>query len=425
MSEMLRIGHSTAVGALPLTLTTGGLTSLLLAFPASNLFDGSPAPYLFALGCLLAVVPGGIFLFLTLTYRPVAFDPRTGTARLGRKTVPLATVTKAWRQISNAGHNTSYVSYRFESTDGAWGRVLIAGSPLRGLDAEGLARLERFIDAIPLEEPHDDGLSPAQRQIADSAAQYGSKTPVGRAAMLAELRGSPPSAPTAARLSVSQLRRLERQWDHDDAAAEQFFASRPASPRGTRRIAGRLAAAAVSLAALVIAVAAVGEQVAGGDLPDNVNRAAGIGVGAAFALGLASGLVYCIAADAAGRRRQQEALSWLETRDSFQRTRGLPPRLLAAFTGTPPGERTVSFAVAVCAVLGTGCLIAGPVVWSTEPDWPFAVGLALLCAGIVFSSLAAALIVRANRSRRHQQLLGARLGGQRLLAHHGELDSAG
>ncbi|WP_129665555.1 hypothetical protein [Phytoactinopolyspora endophytica] len=194
---MTRIGCSPAVSSLPLILVTGGITALILAVPTSELFGDAPLAYLLALACWLALIPGGIFAGFALAYRPIAVDLRAGTARLGRTTVPLASVTRAWRQTSVARTST-YLSYRFQATGGAWGRVHIAGEPLKRLSDGDRRSLEQFIDAAGIEHPADDeGLSPEQRLLADVFSEHGTKSPAGKRTLVAELRGQPLPDPWA------------------------------------------------------------------------------------------------------------------------------------------------------------------------------------------------------------------------------------
>src|SRR5690606_28010533 len=247
---MIKIGRP-VVRALPLLIAVCVPACPLLAVPTAEAFGDAAWRYPLALVCWLALLPGAIILCLVLWYRPVAFDPGTRMARLGWREVPLSTVTTARREVST-GTSATYLSYRFASTDGAWGRVLVAGRPMRGLSPEGLRRLERFVEAAGIHDPADeDALTPTQRYLADQLSvsrMLSTKSTVGKAALLAELRGEPlpepfhppgqgpPPAPGQA-----QPPTLERwqpptpeQWQRDDRDAEAYLLDQPVVGRNAR-----------------------------------------------------------------------------------------------------------------------------------------------------------------------------------------------
>jgi hypothetical protein len=410
---MTRIGRSPAAGNLPFLLSTCGIGSLLLAAPTAALFGDSPLRYPLAFGCWLALLLGVSLLYLGLAYRQVGFDRRYGTARLGRTTVPLTSVTRAWRQTSVA-EDGSYLSYRFEATSGAWGRVLVAGRPLRGLEDEGRRHLAEFIEVTGIEDVTDaEGLTTEQRYLADALSQYGARSPVGKRTLLAELRGEPIRDPVGPAEPVTAG--THRRWDRDDADAEAFLRTRTTRSRAVRRGFGWLTALAAVVALVLIIVAAVWEGAAGGDLGEDRDATLGAGVFAAMGVGLLAYLGYCVAAWADTRRAQRDALAWLCGRDPGQATRGLPPLLLAPFTGPPPGHRLRTLAAYAAGVLGAFGLIGGPVIlFDEEYDPP--VGLTVLLAGLVVVATSIALFVAAARARRRQNLLAVRLGGQRLVS---------
>lgn len=415
-SGMIKIGRP-VVRAMPLLLGFGVPACPLLAVPTAELFGDLTWRYLLSLACWLALLPGGITLFLVLWYRPVAFDPATGMARLGRKVVPLSTVTAARREVS-ATADATYVSYRFESTDGAWGRVLVAGRPMRGLSPEDLRHLERFVEASGIQEPTDvDGLAPARRSVAgrlNVLRILSTRSAVGKAALLAELRGEPVPEPAHTQVSPP----TPEQWRRDDQDAEAYLADQPEVGRKARRFFGFVIAAAILAGLTAIIVAVILEQSStSGQLDADTSEAVGVTLLVATAVGLAAYAGYCVASYFSIRHAQQVSLAWLRSRDAGQVERGLPLPLLAPFLGPPPGHKLKMLTAVAAGVIGGIGLLAAPIVYfaaSAEDPGSDAsspgVAAILLAVGIAAIVLAVALFVNANRVKRRQHSFASRLG---------------
>ncbi|MFB2583682.1 hypothetical protein [Herbiconiux liukaitaii] len=182
---------------------TGFLGLALAAFPAAGFEALGLGSVSWVLGFLLtwAVFVGGIVAGVGIAYGAVEWDPDARVARLRGREVPLDTITEAWRTVSTGG--AAYLIYRFVSTEGPSVRVLVAGQPMKGLDAAGLADLRRFVSELPLEVPPAAGsgasagaagdtvdgvaLTERQRSVAVSLTEGGGRSRVSRATLLEEL----------------------------------------------------------------------------------------------------------------------------------------------------------------------------------------------------------------------------------------------
>lgn len=410
---MVRIGRSPARSGLLFVLPTTVAGALLLALVTAGLFGESPARYPLALAFWLVVLPGGILLYLAVAFRPVAVDFAAGLARLGRATVPLTSITTAWRE-TQVGLRGLQLSYRFVASTGAWGRVLVAGRPIRGLGEADRRRLAEFVARTAIAHPTDhDGLTPPQRYLLDSLSQYGAKTTVGKPTILAELVGEPiPEPGDPSEVTEETL----RQWQRDDHDAEAFRRSQPLAARRARRLLGWIALAAIAGGLVVVLAAAMGERSAGGQLDSGTNDLAAAGLLIVAGTGLAAYLGYCVACYVNVRDAQRSALAWLRERGAEQAERGLPPVLSEAFAGYPPAHRLKIVGAFAAAVVGGGALIAAPVIYATEPDLPSSVSLSILLIGIGFTAISVAAFLSANRAKRRQQVFAVRLGGHRLIA---------
>ena len=259
---MIRIGRNPAVISIKFIIIVSAGASLLVARMLSELFNN---PYGYALGFLIILVglSGLIVGIVGMMYRRLAWDPARRLARFGRRTVPLDSITVAWRQPSVGIGKVAYLSYRFVSSDGRSVRVLVTGTPMKGLDRSGMAELARFVSALPnITTGTVNGLTEEQNAIADSITPASGKSRVGTRLLLAELAAldklapdgtvADGNAPTAAAsnqpenvasetsnarlgaaeqsdrptITTTEAAALERAWAADDEDAVRFLAER-------------------------------------------------------------------------------------------------------------------------------------------------------------------------------------------------------
>ncbi|MWB97949.1 hypothetical protein [Agromyces seonyuensis] len=176
---MIRI--STSPFARSIGLVAGGSLAVgLVSLRFDDEYDDVPGWVYIAAG--FAFMFAVLWTVLKLMYPVLEWDPEQGLVRLGGRTVPLASVTRATRSVSNAA--ASYLTYRFHSSEGPSARVLVAGRPLRGLAPEQLQELAKFVAALPVP---DTGLSARQDLLASDLQTNVGAGAVSPAALLAEL----------------------------------------------------------------------------------------------------------------------------------------------------------------------------------------------------------------------------------------------
>lgn len=425
---MTRIGRNPALGRIPFIVVVCVIGGFLLGSPLTRLTDGE-VPYLVGAAASVGLLLVLIFGLTAILYRPLAWDPRAGTASFGGRTVPLASVTRAVRGLS-AGAGAAYLTYRFFSTDGPSVRVLVAGQPLKGLDAEGVAELIRFVEAAPIaERSRPGGLSDQQAALADALTESGGKSEVGKRLVLEELRSlfeaktpgaptvpdtgtaeatsrdplAPPIALDAAgmelpdrpRMTQGEVEDLVRQWEEDDADADAYLRAHPAPFVTLRPILVLLIVIAALVSAIALVVAVVAETTSGSRLDEDANAVASLWIVGPGLLSVLLYLVWCGMADAQVRHLQRVAHAWLATRDPQQRTRGLAAPLLNAWGQPAPGTRSArAFGFAGSVVGGLAFLIGLVLFFDDSDDFLDAdgpllatlltvIGGAVLVAGIV------------------------------------------
>jgi hypothetical protein len=215
--DILRIGEHPGIRNLRFIVLASASLSAALGAPASIPFAALGAgDWSWPLGALSVwlIFTGGLVLGVSLAYGVIEWSPRQRTASLRRhplslrrRTVPIDTITQAWRSLSSGSNGAGYLVYRFTSTDGATSRVLVQGRPMSGLDAQGLRTLAAFVGDLPLEVPDAAGRAPRdgsgnavgrdhdgspalterQQAMAVSLTTGGGKSRVGRDTLLEEL----------------------------------------------------------------------------------------------------------------------------------------------------------------------------------------------------------------------------------------------
>jgi hypothetical protein len=430
-----RIGRNPAMGSLRFILIVCVIVGFLLGSPLTRVTDGE-VPYPVGVALSIALLIAVILGLTAILYRPLTWDQRAGTASFGGRTVPLASVTRVVRGIS-AGSGAAYLTYRFFSTEGPSVRVLIAGSPMKGLDAPAVAELIRFVEAAPITEPmRTGGLSDQQAAVADALTESGGKSEVGKRLLLEELRSivaaqdtgatpggassgiapsetaaasapADPSAPPVPlvplgagdteaarrpRMSNDEARALEEQWAEDDADAARYLRAHPTPFVTLRRVLvlSIVVAALVSVVALVVTV--VAETTTGSRLDEDANDLAALWIVGPGLLGVALYIAWCIAADAQVGRLQTTANAWLQTRDPQQRTRGLAVPLLAAWAQPAPGTRTARALGFAGSTVGGLAFLIGVVLFFDDSEDFFGDGTGPLVATL-FAVIGGAILV--------------------------------
>lgn len=390
---MITIQTNPARRAFPLLSIAGLALGLLLTGALGRLVDLGEWWFLVAGGVALLCFTG-LDLGVGALYRPFAYDPATGTARIGRRTVPIASIREAWRTVSAGGNGAAYLVYRFRSTDGPAVRVLVAGRPLPGLDEAGRAALAGFLGLAPIAGSDE----PSAEQLASNVVADGKKVPASAAALRAELGDVAPSsaAPAAAPVPPAMPEPV------DDALLTAMLADEESAVAALRPLGGllrarRLAWIAFVVAFLGMAVGAVGVIVLSAVGVDVDVPGTGIGVAIVFGAVALTGLGWSILADLAVRAVRAAGMRWLDTADRAARERGLPATFASAWLLFAPGHRVLTIAAFTAGVIGMGAVIGGPIAMTMDEP---AIGVIVLLVGLAFSALAIWFWVRHRRRRR-------------------------
>lgn len=440
---MTRIGRNPGLRRLPLAFIVSAGGAVLIGLQMPRLFDSpSAVPIGIAVSFVFLIVL--IFCVAVLPYRQLSWDERAGTATFGRRTVPLSSVTRAVRSVSQSSGSISIV-YRFFSTEGPSVRVLVAGRPMTGIDQDALAELRRFIEAVPIADPpQKDGLTDEQSTVADAISDLEGSSDVGKRLLLEELDGAlgpeeqpdggatapgtrtpldplapPPPAresdvPTRPSLSSEEAAALAEQWERDDRDAAACIAENRVSAATVRRVFFWATVLAAIAAAAGIAFGVVLETIDGW-IDSDTNDVISLTVAGSAVVGVLSYFGWCAAADAHVRRRQALARLWLESRGPEQRTRGLAPQLLEPWAEPAPGTRLIRALAYVGSTLGgLGLLVPLAVVLADDDDLtPIAI-LVTALIGAVMMGLSIVGFVRTARARRESRRQFVLLAGWRL-----------
>ena len=464
----VRIGRHPGIQNLRFIAEASLGVAAALGAPASLLFSTLGAgDWSWPLGVLAVwiVFGGGIAIGVTLAYDVIEFSPhertasmRRGTFSFRRRTVPLDTITEAWRSVSSAPNGTDYIVYRFISTDGARARVLVRGRPMTGLDAQGLRSLAAFVGGLPLEVPdaaarparigdgHEAAGTPAlterQRAVAVSLTEGGGASRVGRETLLIELEGlidtaeaadSPypsgvggptgsrePAAPTTRRprggiralIAMVKADRLERAREEDDAEATDLLASHLARTGRLRRLLLRLLIGCIVIGVGVVAVSIVLDAIDTTILNATGEDVVLLVLVSAILLSIPLVLGWCAAADADVRGRRDLARRWMALRDGDDRERGMPTPFLLAWT--EQAWRLRSAGAGIWSVVGAVMIIIG-IVAIVDSELPLFTRIGMLVSGLALVGIGVAMFMSVTRRRRAEAEEMVYLGGRRLL----------
>lgn len=480
--DTVRIGTHPGIKNLRFILVSAAALAAALGAPASIAFDALGAGNAsWPLGVLSVwmLCSGLLLLGVSLAYGVVEWNPRLRTATLRRhalslrsRTVPLDSITEVRRSLSSASNGASYLVYRFVSTEGAVARVLVRGTPMKGLDAAGLHALAQFVDGLPLQAPDARALVPRgsdgdsdsglprrapilterQQVLAVSLTAGGGSSRAGRETLLGELAALIAAAHTAGegteneaasgsgsasasasaevissmpRRSAPRARRgirglialfaderRERSWEEDDEEASVILASRPTAPLRRRRLFFRLILASIALFVVAVALAVIiGEF--GSPFPNALSEdILFFVVLGALPLIFCCYLAWCATADAEVRHRRRLGRSWVAGRNVDRDDRDLATPLMPAWA--EPVSRLRAALGYLSSLVGATAIVAAFIVY-LEMDFSLGSSAGILVSGLAVTALGIALLIGVSRQRRSDAEELVLLGGRRLL----------
>jgi hypothetical protein len=457
--DTVRIGrHPGLVNWRLIASASLGVGAALGSFAAAIFAALGAGDWSWPLGVLAVwlVFGGSIALGVSLAYSVIVFDPTTRTASLRRRslslrrrTVSFDSITEAYRALSSGVNGAGYLVYRFVSTEGANARVLVRGTPMRGLDADGLRRLAQFVDGLPLQAPDapllgsagdsyravrgTPALTERQQALAVSLTTGGGTSRVGREILLEELLGiideagpgesgvpipvprrSAPRAPGRIRGLIALFAddRRERGWEDDDKEAEAILASSPGGARRWRRRFFRLILADLGLIVVGLILSALMNEF-GSPLPEALSEdILFFSVLGAFALGIGLSLAWCAAADTDVRHRRRLALSWMAARDFDVDEHGLATPFITAWR--EPICRLRTALGYLSALSGAMAVIVAIAAYAGDALGRDA-GIGTLVSGLALTTVGVVLLIGITRQRRADAQEFVLLAGRRLL----------
>lgn len=395
------------------------LLGLVTQFAALWLLpEETPGRFAIAVALVALAWCAVIVFVMRLIYAPLAYDVSTRRVRMGRRIVPLDSVTRVRRSISTNG-TAAYLTYRFFSTEGASVRVLAAGRPFRGLDETALRELRRLVAAAPVAGP-DDELTGRRDVIAANlqASSSARAVEVSAVTLLAEIDGilgDPPAAPSAAgsdrttlesngievestasavsarseapgarTVTKAEADALVSRWAADDADADAVIAALPKGRRIWRRIGFWILCAVVVGFVVVVAGAVAWEQIEGGRLSSDDNDTVVAPMLTTLVVGLVGAVIWTLAADAHTAQLRRAGREWMAAGDAERRERGLATPFQAAMADGSNrariGAAFTGLVVALLAVLG------GFVGLSEEPEY-FVFAIIAIVSGCAIGAL--------------------------------------
>jgi hypothetical protein len=474
--DTVRIGVHPGIKNLRFVVGSAGGLAAVLGAPASTVFTALGAgDSSWPLGVLSVwlIFAGLLLLGVSLAYDVIEWNPRLRTASMRRRalsfrrrTVPIDTITEAWRSVSSAANGTDSTIYRFVSTDGAASRVLVKGGPMAGLDAQGLRALAAFVGALPLEVP--DAAAPAardrsrstrghardgipalterQRAAAVSRTFGGGKSRVSQDTLLDEIDafiaaeestdpsgfvsptgardradGARPAKATARRpfsgirslIALFKADRFDVDCVNDDAEALAVLEANPSRAARLRRLLSRALVGCITAGMLTIAAAVVLEVIGSRLLDSDLNDIVALLFGCAMLLSLVFYVGWCAAADADVRHRRRLARSWMAGRDDDERERGLAEPFVLAWE-EQSGRLRTAVAYSVSMIGAVAVVIAVSIAFATT-SLPLLTTLGILVSGLAVVALGVMMFVGVARQRRLDAEEIVYLGGRRML----------
>lgn|GEM_PF-2111132 len=317
------------------------------------------------------------------------------------------------RRSLSAEASAAYLVYLLRTESGRRLRVLVAGTPIRGLGSAELAVLREVIEASAI--PAADDAQQVRTFVSENVLASGRRAEMNRGLVLHELgqlagrhASAQSSSPTelVPPAKVTPQDDLAPEFRADDWAAEDALVSATAGRRRFRKIAfGGFVLACVATSVLLVIMV--------------IREATGVDFGAAnedpevFAMlimmlvALGAGILWAIAADIDDAGCRRVSREWLATSPAERVERGLPTPFHTAWL-QQPGGRMTSFALLVIGVVALFVLIAGPMLLVSS-DAPISVGIAVTAVGVALSVGGIWGWVARRRARAHrvEWLVGA------------------
>lgn len=411
-----RLGPNIVFRNLVFVTVMSAVLGVLLAAPVSAIPALGTVGTVFVGVGVASMFATFLILYLGIRFQPVWFDLDAGTARLRGRTVPIDSVNRAFRRHSAAA-SSGYVELFIRSEEfNAQARLLVGGGPMRHFRPDDYVTLERFVERTAIAVPESaGGPSPAQQEIAGQFAGDRKHVALSREQLLAELRGEGQEQFVADRTEVTDEEgtELELQMAEDALSADHALEGVATVSAAVKRVGTVIIAISIVgvIAALVSLLLGESGMLRFSRSTENVIAAV---MGFAFLIGFGGYLLFCLASYPNIRARQRVALDWLASRGAAQRTRGLPPVLLRAFTGPPPANRiryVLAFTLITLGLLG---VLGGPAILATT-DFGLSIGLVPLLLGVAASVVGWTLFGLSRRATRRQRERAVELGGYWLI----------
>lgn len=382
--------------------------SVVLQEPVAALLP-SATPRVIVFAAIAVPVVVALALGLGAAYPKVVMTP-DGALRVRGRHIRPSEIVRVRRAVSSGG-GAAYLVLTLGTTSGRGVRVLVAGTPIRGLDAEQLGMLREVVVASAIPAARD---SESERAfLSESVLASGRRVEADRGLVLRELdelRGvayrpeSEQTHPTPTD-EVPDADGARAVMADDRAAAERL-----AESTGPSRLARRIALwvfVLICAAAAVLLVVLVVMESAGTDFGAADEDPLTAAMSVAMLLALLTGIGWAVAADVDDARIRAVSQGWLAEASDAQRARGLPTPFHAAWLRAP-GGRMAGFGLLVLAVVALLTLIGGPVALA-QGFGPPAVGVVVTIVGVVLAVLAWWLWSARRRAhaRRVEWLIGA------------------
>lgn len=360
------------------------LLSVLLQEPVAALFPAETPRWLLFFAIAVPIV-AAIVIGLSAAYPRVRVAPDGALLVRGRR-VRAAELVRVLRSVSSGG-NAGYLVYTLETSRGRRMRVLVAGAPIRGLDAAQLRVLRDVVAASAI--PVGSDTAELERSfLGANLLASGRRVEADRRLVLRELDGlrGVPHRADAQPVATTELAEVSPSAAvDDDHAAERTIATATSAPRTARRIALGIFVLAC-LAAAVLLVVLVVMETAGTDFGAADDDPLTATMSLAILAALLTGILWAIAADVDDARRRALSRDWLAAASPEQRERGLPTPYHAAWMRAPGGRMT-GFALFVLGMVAMLAVIGGPVALAGSFGPPV-VGIIATVVGVVLAALA-------------------------------------
>ncbi|MBN9141863.1 MAG: hypothetical protein J0H23_13665 [Micrococcales bacterium] len=385
--------------------------SVVLQEPVAALLPAATPRALVFLAIAVPVV-AALVVGLGIAYPRILVEA-DGALRVRGRTVRPSEIVGVRRSVS-AGGGAAYLVLMLRTAAGRRIRVLVAGTPIRGLDGEQLRMLREAVAASGI--PFRAESASERAFLSESVLASGRGVEADRNLVLRELdqlRGAPYRAPSgddapSPDAEVADALVARGRFGAalaDDGDAGRALATDARATRLARRIAFWVFVIACVIAAGMLVVLVIMEATGtdfGAADEDPLTAAMSFAILAA----LVTGVAWAVAADADDSRNRAISLRWLAAASEEQRRRGLPTPFHTAWL-RPPGGRMAGLGLLVLGMVALMTVIGGPVALAQGygPPW---VGIVVTIAGAALGALALWLWLRRRRahSSRVEWLIG-------------------